>query len=204
MHFGTWKAGSFSEIIMELGALLTDIPLQTGYSPLRWWVAIDALLLKKIGVRLVEKLRSIVLFQGDLNYLNKYIGLQMMNHGEAYEQLSWEEYGSHERNKAINQALNKVLSFYLIQLAWVDAAMCANDDKSCYDRIVHEIASILMQHQNVPVSACICIFTTLQNLHHTIRTIYGIPSLDMEEHYGQYPIMVLGKATLWVQRSGQW
>jgi hypothetical protein len=46
LHVGTWKAGSFNETITELEALLTDIPLQTGYSPLRWCVAIDALLLK--------------------------------------------------------------------------------------------------------------------------------------------------------------
>jgi hypothetical protein len=41
------KSGSFSETITELDALLTDIPLQNGYSPLRWRVAIGALLLKK-------------------------------------------------------------------------------------------------------------------------------------------------------------
>jgi hypothetical protein len=70
-------------------ALLTDIPLQTGYSPLRWRVAIDALLLKKYGVTLIEKLRIIVLFQGDFNYLNKYIGCHMMKYGEACEQLAW-------------------------------------------------------------------------------------------------------------------
>jgi hypothetical protein len=64
LHFGTWKTGSFSETITELDALLTDIPLQTGYSPLRWRVAINALLLKKAGLTLVDKLRTIVLFQG--------------------------------------------------------------------------------------------------------------------------------------------
>jgi hypothetical protein len=71
LHFGTWKAGSLSGTMMELDALLTDIPLQTGYSPIRWRVAIDALLLKKSGVTLVEKLRTIFLFQGNVNYLNK-------------------------------------------------------------------------------------------------------------------------------------
>jgi hypothetical protein len=71
LHLGTWKAGSFSAFIMELDALLTDIPLQTGYSPLRWRVAIDDLLLKKSGVTLVEKLCTSVLFQGNFNYLNK-------------------------------------------------------------------------------------------------------------------------------------
>jgi hypothetical protein len=89
LHFGTWKAGSFSGTITELDAILTDIPLQTGYSPLRLRLAIDALLLKKSGVTLVEKLRTIVLFQGDFNYLNKYIGRHMMKDGEAYEQLAW-------------------------------------------------------------------------------------------------------------------
>jgi hypothetical protein len=58
--------------------------------------------------------------------------------------------------------------------------MCSNDAKSCYGRIVHSIASILMQNQNVPSSACICVFTTLQNLHHIVRTIYG----DSKSGYG--------------------
>jgi hypothetical protein len=104
----------------------------------------------------------------------------MMKDGEAYEQLAWGQYGSREGEKAIEQALNKVLSFDLVRQARVDAAMCSNDAKSCYDRIVHSIASILMQHQNVPASACICVFNMLQNLHHTVRTIYG----DSKSGYG--------------------
>jgi hypothetical protein len=100
------ERGSFSETITELDALLTNIPLQTGYSPLRWRVAIDALLLEKSGVTLVDKLRTIVLFKGDFKYLSKYI--------EAYEQLVWEQYGSREGNNAIDQALTNVISFDLI------------------------------------------------------------------------------------------
>jgi hypothetical protein len=62
----------------------------------------------------------------------------------------------------------------------MDAAMFSSDATSFNDRIVHSIASILMQQQNVPASACICVFTTLQNLHHTVRTIYG----DSKSCYG--------------------
>jgi hypothetical protein len=109
-----------------------------------------------------------------------------------------------KERRRFDQALNKVLSFDLIRQAQVDADMCSNDANRCYDRIVHAIAFILMQHQNVPASGYICVFTTLHNLHHTVRTIYMvIPSLDMEEHYGQYPIMVLGKAAARVQQSGK-
>jgi hypothetical protein len=71
--------------------LCSQIYIQTGYSPLRGCVAIYVLFLKKAGVTLVEKLRTIVLFQGDFNYLNKYIGRHMMKDGEAYEQLAWEQ-----------------------------------------------------------------------------------------------------------------
>jgi hypothetical protein len=136
--------------------------------------------LEKSGVTLVEKLRTIVLFQGDFNYLNKYIGCHMMKDGEAYEHLAWEKHGSREGKNMIEQALNKVLSFDSIRQARMDEAMCSNDAKSCYDRIVHSITSILMQQQNVPASACICVFITLQNLHHTVRTIYG----DSKSGYG--------------------
>jgi hypothetical protein len=61
----------------------------------------------------------------------------MMKDGEAYEQLAWEQYGSCEGNNEIDQALNKVLSFDFIRQDQMDAAMCSNDVKSCYDRIVH-------------------------------------------------------------------
>jgi hypothetical protein len=64
--------------------------------------------------------------------------------------------------------------------ARIDADMCSYDAKSCYDRIVHSIASIIMRHQNVPALACICVFTTLQNLHHTVSTIYD----DSKSGYG--------------------
>jgi hypothetical protein len=37
-----------------------------------------------------------------------------------------------------------------------------------------------MKQQNVPASSCICIFTTLQNLHHRVMKIYG----DYKYGYG--------------------
>jgi hypothetical protein len=126
-------------------------------------------------VTLVEKVRTIVLFQGDFNYLNNYIGCHIMKDREANEQLTWEQYGSREGKKAIDHSLNKVFSFDLIRKARVDAAMCSNDAKSCYDRIVHAIASILMQQQNVPASACICFFTyhAAEPAPHRQDNIYG-------------------------------
>jgi hypothetical protein len=69
----------------------------------------------------------------------------MMKDGEAYEQLAWEQFGSRDGKKEIDQALNQLLSFDLIRQARVDAAMSSNDAKSCYARILHSITSILIQ-----------------------------------------------------------
>jgi hypothetical protein len=38
----------------------------------------------------------------------------------------------------------------------------------------------LCKKQNVPASACICVFTKMQNMHHTVMTIYG----DSKSGYG--------------------
>jgi hypothetical protein len=48
----------------EVGALLMNILMQSGYSPARWYNAVDALLPKKSGGTLIEKLRTIIIFQG--------------------------------------------------------------------------------------------------------------------------------------------
>ena len=52
--------------------------------------------------------------------------------------------------------------------------------KSCYDRIVHAVASLCLQRQGISESEVVCMFSTLQNLEHTIRTAYG----DSKETYG--------------------
>jgi hypothetical protein len=56
--------------------------------------------------------------------------MNMMKDVEAYEQLAWEQYGSREGKNVIDQAVNKVLSFDLIQQVRAEVAMCSNDANS--------------------------------------------------------------------------
>jgi hypothetical protein len=72
-----------------MDALLTDVPLQLIISS-QMVCSHQCPPPEKDGVALVEKLRTIVLFQGDFNYLNKFIGRHMMKDGESYEQRAWE------------------------------------------------------------------------------------------------------------------
>ena len=64
--------------------------------------------------------------------------------------------------------------------------LCSNDAKSCYDRIVHLIASIAMQHLGLPPEPIKCMITTIQDMEHYIRagfrdsevSMSGVDSMD--------------------------
>jgi hypothetical protein len=85
-----------------------------------------------------------------------------------------------KKKTAIAHALNKRLSYDLMRQMKTAGALCSNDAKSCYDCILHSVASLCLQHLGLPDGAIVCMFTTLQNLEHTVRTIYG----NSDQSYG--------------------
>jgi hypothetical protein len=103
-----------------------------------------------------------------------------MAHAERHGNLAMEQYGSRKNLSAILHAVNKVLSFDFIRQYKAPAALCSNDAKSCYDQIIHSVASLCFQYQGVPEPPLVCMLTTLQNTEHTIRTAYG----DSTRSYG--------------------
>ncbi len=159
---------------------MTRIPLFSGYSPNRWRQCVDVMILKKAGLIQVDSLRTIVLFQADCNYAFKYLGREMMSSVEKNSSLAPEQYGSRKNHRSIDLATNKTISNDLLRQQKSPGAICSNDAKSCYDLIWHTPASLAMQRQGVPKSAVTCMFTTLQELKHKVRTAYG----DSESTYG--------------------
>jgi hypothetical protein len=89
---------------------MTRLPLTTGFSPPRWRKCMDVMILKKAGITTLSSLRTIVLFSADCNYAFKHIGRSMMKQAEKQRSLAPEQFGSRKSHKAIDQALNKVLS----------------------------------------------------------------------------------------------
>jgi hypothetical protein len=65
----------------------------------------------------------------------------MMYTAEQLQVVAKERYGSRKNKAAIEQCLNKRLTFDLTRQLKRPLAMCSNDAKSCYDRIVHSVAS---------------------------------------------------------------
>jgi hypothetical protein len=173
-------AGALSDLISAIECNLTSIPLRTGYPLKRWKKCMDVMILKKSGITSLHSLRTVCLFATDCNYAFKHIGREMMRHAERNAALAPEQYGSRKRRRATNLATNKALTYDIIrQLKW-PAAVCSNDAKSCYDLIGHTQASLAMQRMGVPRAAIDCLFTTLQNATHKVRTGYG----NSSGHYG--------------------
>jgi hypothetical protein len=128
----------------------------------------------------VDNLRTICLFEVDANYCFKHIGRQMMKNAERHRTIAKEQYGSRKKHRAIDLAVNKVLTNDIFRQAKRTGAVCSNDAKACYDLIGHTPASICMQWQGAPKTAVKCIFTTLQEAIHRVRTAFG----DSDLSYG--------------------
>jgi hypothetical protein len=173
LSFSTMKAGSFDPDISHLDCTLTKIPLERGFAPSQWKHCLDVMILKKSGVTDLSALRTIVLFPVDCNYAFKHIGRSMMKTAEQANALAPEQYGSQKRHRSINLAVNKALTFDILRQLKRPGAVCSNDAKSCYDLIGHTPASLSMQRVGVPKSVVNCLFTTLQEAVHQVRTGYG-------------------------------
>jgi len=115
------------------------------------------------------------------------VGREMMKVAERTKSLASEQYGSRKRHEVIDLAVNKALTFDILRQMKRTGAICSNDAKSCYDLIGHTQASLSMQRVGVPKSIINCLFTTLQDAMHQVRTGFG----DSKESYGGSVWLVL-------------
>ena len=171
--FVDYIASSRDPQIAEFDATMANIPYASGYTPHAWTQMTDVLIPKKSHSSLVEKLRIIVLFHAMFNMNNKRVGREMVANAERLQQIPWEVYGGRKRHRAIECATNKVLTMDIARLEHRTSAICSNDAKSCYDRILHAIASICMRRMGVAKETCQMMFGTLAQVDHYVRTNFG-------------------------------
>jgi hypothetical protein len=165
--------GTEDEAIAEIDAAIVSIAAITGYCPKRWSDAIDVMIPKKAASKHVEKLRIIVLFHALFNMLNKNVARQTMTRAKQIGAIPSEAYAK-QGFRAVDCGLNKVLTADILRQQHIPAALCSNDAKQCYDRIVHAIASICLQRMGVDANTCRVMFGSLQQMQHYVKTAYGI------------------------------
>ena len=186
--FCDYMAGTQDIEVAAVDASLSSIPYMTGFSPGVWRKASDVMIPKKKSSRHVQKLRIIVLFDAMFNMVNKRIARTMIQQAQRLKLLPDELYGGVPGKNATTCSLNKILALDIIRMERRMAALCSNDAKSCYDRIVHTCASLCMQRLGVSEATCFTIFNTIQTLQHHVRTAFG----ECTNGYGETNIPLHG------------
>ena len=173
LHMGHMKACAQDTFLAEFEAAMVNLPYATGFSPEQWQTGITLMIRKKANVDLVTKLRTIVLTEADFNYCNKVLGKSTLEHAERNNLLPKEQYGSRKGHNSIDQAVHKRLSYDIMRQSRRPGALCSNDAKSCFDRIVHSVAMLAYRRLGMPAPPVQCMLQTIQLMKHHIRTNYG-------------------------------
>jgi hypothetical protein len=114
LTFSHFIAATYDPLLASFDATMANIQYATGYSPIRWQSGTDVMILKStislpISLR-VDKLRTLLLLDPEFNQNNKILGRSLMRQAEAHSQIPPEQYGSRKKHRAIEAALNKVLT----------------------------------------------------------------------------------------------
>jgi len=190
VHFSHYITAIAEESIGKLNAILANARLLSGTAPERWKQTLNVMLEKLASNDNVDKLHIIMLFEADFNNNNKWLGRTTMMTAEAHNLLASEHYGSHQNKVAITQCLNKRLFYDYHCFTRQPAALCLNDAKSCYDRIVLIIAALSLCRLGAPQSAIRSMIHTLAHLNHHIRTTFG--DSEMAQGYDTWKDSVAG------------
>jgi hypothetical protein len=150
LSFSNYKAGAQDPRINAFDARLRGIPYKYGFSPRHWQEITDVEILKKAGVYDIDKMRTITLMDAAFNMNNKKLGRDLMIHAKDNQNLAREQYGSRKYHQSSTAATNKVLTMHLLRLRRQSGALCSNNAKSCYDRILHSVAALAARRQGAP------------------------------------------------------
>jgi hypothetical protein len=155
------KAHGRSLFLSNIDTIMANLPYVHGFSPSRWRKGLDVMLEKKPGIRKINTLQAILLYEADFNQNNKCLGREMLYRAEDHQAVAREQFGSRKNLSATDQSLNKALTFDFWRQLRQNGALCSNDAKSCYDCIVHNCASLCMQRVGTPIQPIVSMFQTI-------------------------------------------
>jgi hypothetical protein len=134
-----------------------------------------------------EKLRIIVLFHALFSMMNKRVANKATTQAAKINAIP-SEIQAKTGHRAVDCGLNKVLTADIARQRQRPTALCSNDAKQCYDRIVHTVANICLQRVGVHQDTSRVKLGTLQQMQHYVKTAYG----TSERSYGCVEIPLQG------------
>jgi hypothetical protein len=121
----------------------------------------------------VELMRTIQLMVASFNMNNKHTGRTVMTRAEQLRLIPPKQSGSRKKKRSILTLLNTILTMDMSRLRQLPMAICSNDAKSCYDRIVLWIAALYLRRMGAAPPAVAEMMSTLLQAWHHVITAYG-------------------------------
>ncbi len=180
LHFGNYKAASFSKDLSALHAAKLTACRKKGIPLSRWTIGLTVLLKKMQGNNKIHKMRAICLFEGDFNYHNKTVfAHRMLASAQEKDQISIECFAKKNSN-CINAVMTKVVFCNELCTHHHPTCIGGNNFGNCYDRMAHPPASMALQSFGVPRPAIRVLLLAMQTMRFFLRTGYG----KLDRSYG--------------------
>jgi hypothetical protein len=130
---------------------------------------------KKIaGQPRIEKLRIIMLYEADFNFVLKLIwGRRLVRHDEVYNCIGEENKGSRSGPQTSDALLEKLLVYEYARLTRTSLVTVDNDAKLCYDQIIKSLAMIACIAVGLPLLAAVMHNKTHHGMQQSIMTRHG-------------------------------
>jgi hypothetical protein len=186
---------NISELILRIYYYITMTAITLG-NPLERWTQITTCMIEKVpGLSRIDKLRVIHLYEADYNLILKIMWARkavwqaqsknLLNNGQA---------GSRPDHRSIDVALHKEMKYNYAILTRTPLATIDNDAKSCFDRILCNVAMMVSKYFGVDDNYCKLQSTTLKKSIFKIRTALG-DSVETYKHSDKTPIHGTGQGS---------
>ena len=143
LHHGHDKAAAQCDDLSAFFAYQMTVIVRTGLRPARWGVALQVMLEKIAGVCLVDKLRSIQLYEADYNWFNKFVFNDAAMAALESSGCLPEEHFSQRGSTAEDACLDKTLTTDISRQSRQPMAVISVDAAQCYDRVNHSMMALV-------------------------------------------------------------
>ena len=171
--FNHMIAQSYSDKLTTIQVRKLNLIVRNGFPLDRWMNGILLLLQKEIGNIDIDKLRFIILFEADFNFLLKKIFAQRLMARAIENDTLPIEFYSMKGKSAKEAIITRTLWCDINRLEHRSFAVVSADLSQCFDMIGHSQCSLAMQAQGCPIKPISIMLFTLQNMNYWIRSAYG-------------------------------
>ena len=173
IHFGHWKAFLQSAALIDFECRNMTLIARSGIPPDRWSKGLQVMLEKTPGVSLVDKLRFILLMEGDKNAYNRMlIGYKAMRQLEEIHYIPEDQY-SQRGGTAEDSKLDNRLTLDLSRQMVINMTAISADADKCYDRINHIVMALALRAVCGDPCVAKSMLEAIQNMKYFQRTGRG-------------------------------